>query len=66
MCRGDISLTTFYYRGHKKAAKLLAEHECVNWDRLENWVSDRVVDISLPGVVLPEEESETAEYGVPH
>lgn len=58
MCRGDISLTTFYYRSHQKAAKLLAEHECINWDKLEQWVSDRVVDISIPGIVLPEEESE--------
>lgn len=40
------------------AAKLLAEHECVNWNNLENWVSQRAIDLSIPEIVLPEEESE--------
>ena len=61
MCRGDIALTTFFYRGGRKSAKLLAEHECVNWNRLEDWVSDRVIDLSVPGIVLPVEESEQFE-----
>jgi len=59
MCRGDIAMTAFFYKNHVKAAKLLAEHECVNWDMLKNWVSARAIDISIPGLVLPEEESES-------
>jgi len=58
MCRGDTALTTFYYRNHKKAAKLLVEHECINWNKLEDWASQRAIDISAPGTVLSEEESE--------
>ena len=61
MCRGDIALTMFLYRGGKKTAKLLAEHECVNWNKLENWVSDRVIDISIPNIVLFVEESDQFE-----
>ena len=61
MCRGDIALTTFLYRGGQKTAKLLAEHECVNWNRLEDWVSNRAIDLSVPGIVLPVEQSEQFE-----
>jgi hypothetical protein len=59
MCRGDIALTTFYHRNHEKAAKLLTEHECVNWNSLEEWVGAWAIDISVPGTVVPEEESES-------
>lgn len=62
MCRGDISLTAFFYRRHQRTAKLLAEHECVNWKRLEKWNDERAIDLSIPGLVLPEEESESVDY----
>ena len=61
MCRGDIALTTFLYRGGKKTAKLLAEHDCVKWDRLQDWVSQRAINLSIPGIVLPVEQSEQFE-----
>ena len=61
MCRGDIALTTFLYRGGRKTAKLLAEHDCVNWDRLQDWVSQRAINLSIPGIVLPVEQSEQFE-----
>jgi hypothetical protein len=51
MCRGDVALTTFFYRGDEIAAKLLAEHECVNWASLENWSKQRSVDLTVPGTV---------------
>ena len=54
-------MTTFLYRGGKKTAKLLAEHECVNWNRLEDWVSNRGIDLSVPDIVLPVAQSETFE-----
>ena len=56
-----VALTTFFYRGGRKSAKLLAEDGCVNWNRLEDWASGRVIDLSVPGIVLPVEESEQFE-----
>ncbi|KAM0803856.1 hypothetical protein BDR22DRAFT_800779, partial [Usnea florida] len=32
MCRGDVPLIAFLYRGGKKTAKLLAGHEYVDWN----------------------------------
>ena len=62
LCRGDIAVTTFLYRGGRKTAKLLAEHECVNWDRLQDWVSLRAIDLSTPDITLPVEQSEQFEH----
>ena len=58
MCRGDVALTSFFYRGHKPTAKLLAEHECINWEALDGWTAERAIDLSIPGLILPEEQSE--------
>ena len=57
MCRGDIALTTFFYRpGGQVTAKLLAEHECINWGELERWTAARRIDLAETVLVPPDNE----------
>ena len=57
MYRGEIALTTFFYRqGGQVTAKLLAEHECVNWNRLESWTATRRINLEETVLVPPEIE----------
>lgn len=54
MCRGDTSLTTFQHlptTPPRLTAVALAHHQCVDWDRLMQWVRARAVPIFEPGVL---------------
>ena len=57
MCRGDIALTTFFYRrGAQVTANLLAEHECINWNKLEHWSAARRIDLKETVLAPPMNE----------
>ena len=45
MCRGDVSITTFGWRGGRPTAKVNSEHECINWETLAEWAGERSVDL---------------------
>ncbi len=54
MCKGSPSLSTFRYISGDPAqltAVALGHHQCVNWDRLLEWVRERAVPIFEPGVL---------------
>ena len=54
MCKGSPSLSTFRYISGAPAhltAVALGHHQCVNWDRLLEWVRERAVPIFEPGVL---------------
>lgn len=61
MCRGSPSLSTFHYLSGDPAyltAVALGHHQCVNWDRLLEWVRERAVPIFEPGVLAGPESVE--------
>ncbi|KAH8690237.1 hypothetical protein BGW36DRAFT_433189 [Talaromyces proteolyticus] len=47
MCKGDVSLVTFSWVPNDRAPKpnFEVEHECVNWQRLDNWAKEHRFDI---------------------
>lgn len=51
MCRGDVSLTTYYWvnSGRLPVADFDAPRVCVNWERLAAWQRERVFDPMKPG-----------------
>lgn len=54
ICNADLSLTTFrWFSGDMlhATAEDLAEHQCVKEDTLMDWMRDRTVHLSRPGVL---------------
>ena len=53
MCRGDISLVTFYWEPSTllPRADFSAPHECVNFDRINQWSGNHAVDALEPGML---------------
>lgn len=47
MCKGDVSLVTFSWVDNDRAPKpnFEVEHECVNWERMDNWAKEHRFDI---------------------
>jgi hypothetical protein len=47
MCKGDVSLVTFSWVDNDRAPKpnFEVEHECVNWEKMDNWAKDHRFDI---------------------
>ncbi len=47
MCKGDVSLLTFEWMPKERAPKpnFDIEHDCVNWDTLDNWAESQRFDI---------------------
>ena len=50
MCHGDIGLITFEWSPTNRIPVANATtHQCVNWDKLDQWTKDRSVDMLKPG-----------------
>ena len=50
MCHGDIGLITFEWSPTNRIPVANATtHQCVNWDKLDQWTKDRTVDMLKPG-----------------
>lgn len=47
MCKGDVSLVTFSWVDNDRAPKpnFEVEHECVNWEKVDNWAKEHRFDI---------------------
>ncbi|KAL9126805.1 MAG: hypothetical protein Q9217_004200 [Psora testacea] len=47
MCKADVSLLTFDWVDNDRAPKpnFAIEHECHNWDRIEEWAKEHAFDI---------------------
>ena len=47
MCRGDPSLATFSWVNNTiLKSRVYSSHECVDWERLEEWATSRMIDVS--------------------
>ncbi|KAJ5245945.1 hypothetical protein N7468_000928 [Penicillium chermesinum] len=46
MCRGDTTLTTFFWKNEIPYSRVYSDHECVNWEALDTWARSRMVDMS--------------------
>jgi Mycotoxin biosynthesis protein UstYa len=53
MCHSDITLLPYQWINSDIAPVLNfgRAHECVNWELVNNWAGDRLVDISEPGYI---------------
>jgi len=66
MCRGDTALTTFRWeRGKPRPVAIFeADHQCVNWQKLENWFRDRSVSnetmLAMQNTMLVYNDTSTA------
>lgn len=50
MCHGDIGLITFEWSPRNRIPVANATtHQCVNWQRLDDWTKERTVDMLKPG-----------------
>ena len=54
MCRADMSLATFYWRDGKPVSRVESERECVNWEIIDKWARDQMVDVSDTSILVPE------------
>jgi len=54
MCQGDTTVLTMKWgiHGPLPIGNFSAPHECVNWDRLLEWVEPRAVDAFAEGVLV--------------
>lgn len=46
MCRGDMTLATFFWRDELPYSRVYSDHECVDWEALDRWARSRMVDMS--------------------
>lgn len=51
MCRGDTTLSTFRWADGKPFSTRYSDHECVNWEMLDEWARGRMVDMSDYGIL---------------
>ncbi|KAL3964635.1 hypothetical protein ACCO45_001639 [Purpureocillium lilacinum] len=54
MCQGDTTVLTMKWEegGARPIGNLTSPHECVNWDRLMEWVVPNSVDVFADGVLV--------------
>lgn len=53
-CNADTTLIPFYW-GTKQKSPLAVDkgkHQCVKWDKLEHWASERAFDAFTPGLLV--------------
>jgi hypothetical protein len=53
MCQSDITLLPYQWINSERAPVLNfgRPHECVNFEAVNKWAGDRLVDISEPGYI---------------
>ena len=54
MCHADISLFTLQWSRDSlmPRADFSGEHECRNWDAINEWAGERRTDLSVPGLLV--------------
>lgn len=47
MCKADVALLTFTWDPEDRAPKpnFVVEHECANWDKVDQWAEEHRFDI---------------------
>ena len=53
MCQGDTTPLTMTWdtKLQLAVANWTTPHECISWNKLDDWAEERHVDMSQPGVV---------------
>ena len=46
MCRGDMSLATFWWRDDEPVSRVYSDRECVNWDTLDTYARSVMVNMT--------------------
>ena len=53
MCHGDVGLMIYNWRNDSlKPQAQGTAHQCVDWDSLAKWTSDRSFDMFEPGLLI--------------
>lgn len=54
MCQGDTTVLTMMWANYRlrPIGNLTSPHECVNWDRLMEWVEPHSVDLTVDGYLV--------------
>ena len=54
MCHADTTIIPFHWRDDLRtpAPTWAQKHECIDWDRLTEWLDTRVIDIHEPGMLV--------------
>ncbi len=53
MCRGDMTVATFDWAAGKPFSHVYSDHECVNWEKLDGWARNQMVDLSDYSILTP-------------
>ena len=51
MCRGDMTLSTFFWNQTFATSRVYSDHECVDWERQDAWARTRMLNIQDTGVL---------------
>ena len=54
ICHADVSLNTFFWHNHRPTSRPYSYHECAQWKLLEDWASERRVDVFDTAAIVPE------------
>lgn len=46
MCRGDVTLGTFFWRDGVPTSRVYTDHECIDWQALDVWARKRMVKMT--------------------
>lgn len=50
MCRADVGFITYEWQASQlDPVGNFTAHQCVNWEKLDLWASERAVDVYKPG-----------------
>ncbi|OAQ84703.1 peptidase family M28 family [Purpureocillium lilacinum] len=68
MCQGDTTVLTMKWEegGARPIGNLTSPHECVNWDRLMEWVVPNSVDVFADGVLVHPKRANVTGNGSGH
>ena len=55
MCKADVSIRTFRWATELDipVSSSWSSHECVKWDTVEKWADKRRLNLSDPGLLMP-------------
>lgn len=61
MCRGDTTLGTFFWRKDgMPTSRVYTDNECVDWQMLDHWARQRMVDMTDYSVLVKDDPGSTA------
>jgi len=53
MCHGDVGMVTYQWGNNsRKPLAAATSHQCIDWDTLADWTSQRTIDMFKPGYLV--------------